>query len=1290
MRPSPASAPLLFAAFLCGCSGSGGGGAPPPVGADPDGQTVTLQQVEFGRLADVYGLRTTAEGQIVELYRRDVLIGRDIQDERVPGTITEQRSDGEIRYDFIGSDPDSRQVRVLIPRELDSAAFTTLLERLDDEVRPVAPLRFGQAGDGRAFSVVPRNAAIRLRFSRALRVTDDFFVVRDADGRVTGVRNSAAVQLLQIGGDPDSPGAFEPIPTRVIVGHDSLVLDPVLLGTEGLQYSTSNNATGLPGSPDQFGANIRIALPLSGPLALPGLRPDSWSGRDNAGVTSVVRDFRSGNAADDSADVARGFVRDAEPPRLIGELPMYLERVDRVNGVTVEVTLWKGGIVHDIDRGDVVRFVTDSSNVAFGAGEVVVDPRDDAGDPGAQRVRVRLRTVPGLESIDPTNRPDFPVQASAVEDWLRQNAPLAVLVTEFQGGRIDPDTGEVVRLSDDPRRFGLFSPNPQPRPDGTQSEPNENVSPFAGAVLRFSKPVDLGSVGWADSLFFATRNLTDRDAVAAFQRERPWRGVGNASGVGMAASAFDEAKYRTPHLVAARVLDEDGSQTTLRLQPLQGFYLDQEMRADGMPEYFLHLVTGDDGIRDLAGNTLDLQTNDPNRSQGLVIPFELDPRFEDNLPVYVVRRFASRDEDENPSYYRPDEVQGDGADPSPAALPLEDLFGAIGRIDGRIQGRPTARLRSVADDQNQRPVDPQDSVLRWCPQILDGLTQVASNTATAALGLGVQNPFNPYGCRLQTVWREIDLSLSRTDPFDFNLDVERMFWAPATTAVIEFDEFDRVEVRLGHSESRPEPCVSNQWALPTLPNSGLIDEFDLNWLRNLRAGGGARDVESRPQPHQALASSPSNLRVNSQEAVLEPNGQNRYLPMPAFRRPYFVFRDETVMEQGGNSRVGSDVVNGIPTFLPWVISPWNHGIGRRVVQPTGGGPTQFLNGFWNSSNNRQLRGSAPDLATDGLLGSIALPLLADIVVPCDSPGLPAGNGYVAFGTVGWQTSVALQSSPTPNFRVYTAGRPNFPNSPQPPICVDPTASPIALGGYAAPPPYSTGGRTIPGDNTFYWVMIDFLKRASVATSGFVDLYNPHRVPLGFADSRLGPYFLDRTTGAVQLPSTVRPRFSYEIEPPLTQLPAGTSVVPQFRAASVVDPSPWYWSEWVRDAGLYGATIPIEALLPTDDNFALDPYKAGDAHIRKFDDRPMPLSGGVSRNWWSHLYNHTVTDYALDPDQLMDDGWLERFSGPNDTFTRRNVRYVNWRLLMSNNVDASPPVSPEIETFALSYRFERVR
>jgi hypothetical protein len=203
------------------------------------------------------------------------------------------------------------------------------------------------------------------------------------------------------------------------------------------------------------------------------------------------------------------------------------------------------------------------------------------------------------------------------------------------------------------------------------------------------------------------------------------------------------------------------------------------------------------------------------------------------------------------------------------------------------------------------------------------------------------------------------------------------------------------------------------------------------------------------------------------------------------------------------------------------------------------------------------------------------------------------------------------------------------------------------------------------------------------------------VPQGFADARLGPFYL--VNGSPVLPANVLPSFAFEFDPPLSQLPTGTSIVPQFRGAGAVDPNPWYWTAWMQSpTPLFPAPIPPAPpspappnfydpemraqLRPTAGNFPLDPYKAGDAHMRKWDTR-----GG--RNWWTYLYNRTVTSYVEDPNDLMDPSYTIQFAGPNEAFNPQDIRYVNWRFIARNNADANPPVSPSIDTFALSYRFQ---
>ncbi len=1283
----------LALAAAAACSGGGSTGGVTPGSSQPE-----LVRVEYGRLVDVYGLQLTAEGSAIALYRRDIVIGGNIQDQRPTDS---PLRDDEITYDFLGADPDTLQPRLFIPRDLTRDEFRIAFEALDDELREVTPMTFGQGGPGEPFSVVPRNAAIRLVFSAPLGVDDSFFVERNDQGQVTGLRNTEAVQLLKLVGDPEAPNGFVPMTARVSVQDRALVLDPVLLGTEGLQYQTTNNAAGLPASPDQFGANIRIALALDGPLQLPRLREreNELTGLNNSGRKSIVRDFRSGNANDTSADLARGFVRDPLPLRIVGEIVMYLERVEDVNAFTQEVTVYKNGVTHEIDRGDVLRFIADSSGVPFGSGEVVVDPTDDFDSPATQHVRVRVRRVEGLENIDPSNLPGYPTSVTDREPWLVANAPRAICVAEFTAG------GEAGR--DDPRNFLTFSPAPMPL-NGVQPPMDEFVSPMAGAIVRFTKPVDLATVRWADTFFFAMRDLTTSDSIEDFINTRP----NNLGGTGMNPAAFNLAKYRTPYMVTSKVFDEDGSQTSLRLQPTSGFFLDDRMRTapPGSYKYFLHLISdsADGGVRDLAGNAVDLQGTVPNRSNSVVIDFTIDtrvdngePLFQDNLAVSVVRRFASRDEDANPSYYLANEVQAPTSASIAAAYPLEDMFGGFVYIDSKLQARPTTRTRVIADNLNQSavvqsPGGVPPNPLAWCPQTVNGQGQNASNSATNVVNAGIQNPLNPNGARLQTVWREIDLSLSRTDPFDFNLDIEQMYWAPYTGTNLLYDEFDGVDLWLGHSEYRPAPCVGDFSSLPSLPGSGLRPQFERNFVWNPQPTGSGTTVESQASRTRAYGNSNSNgfpgvpMQIDPSTVVYEPNQVNRYLPLPEFKKPYFVYRDETVVEQGGNSGWAGDLASG-SAYTPYILSPFSMGQGRRWVDIGTGTPpvnqVTFVNSFWNDAINQNLTGSGTEY-TQGLLGNIALPLLADFWTYCDTSELPAGGGYVALGTNGWQVAVTVQSGADPNFRVLSAGRPAV--GTQPPLCRGPSdqAWNTAQGGFIG----GTTSPTPPGDNTFYWIMMDVLKRQSVITNGFVDLNNPHRVPENFDDPRLGPFFL--SGGNSTLPADMLPSFAYEFDPPLSQLPAGTSLVPQFRGASIVDPSPWYWNSWINNGStlfpttIYSANVRQQQLKPTAANFPLDPYKAGDAHIRKWDKRPLPPSTSP-REWWTYFYNRTVTRYVENPNDLMDPAFTDQFAGPNESFLPRDIRYVNWRFVTSNNTEANPPVAPTIETFALSYRFRRL-
>ncbi|MEE2888151.1 MAG: hypothetical protein VX951_12045, partial [Planctomycetota bacterium] len=48
-------------------------------------------------------------------------------------------------------------------------------------------------------------------------------------------------------------------------------------------------------------------------------------------------------------------------------------------------------------------------------------------------------------------------------------------------------------------------------------------------------------------------------------------------------------------------------------------------------------------------------------------------------------------------------------------------------------------------------------------------------------------------------------------------------------------------------------------------------------------------------------------------------------------------------------------------------------------------------------------------------------------------------------------------------------------------------------------------------------------------------------------------------------------------------------------------------------------------------------------------------------------------------------FTDRDSGPYESFQPKDVKYFNWRFIMKNNVESSPPVSPQIESFSIAYR-----
>jgi hypothetical protein len=341
--------------------------------------------------------------------------------------------------------------------------------------------------------------------------------------------------------------------------------------------------------------------------------------------------------------------------------------------------------------------------------------------------------------------------------------------------------------------------------------------------------------------------------------------------------------------------------------------------------------------------------------------------------------------------------------------------------------------------------------------------------------------------------------------------------------------------------------------------------------------------------------------VLTSQVFFDPTGSNRFMPLPKFLKPYMTWRDERVMVQGGG--------DGDPTVLSPFVRQWN-----------------------NSTNS--------PLQLDGKVGSIALPLLADFWYYPDSPDLPKSDPFEATGFNGWQIALAVTSSPRPDFRVYSAGgysSPGYPRGPK--IRRDPSLEVTARGGYTP-----AGGTTPANDNSVYWIKVDFLKRISVMTYGFFRLADPHRATaINYGgDSRLGPY--------PDVAAGYEPDFDQWFEPPLSELPVGTAVKPEYR---------------VLDRGTKNIA------------FELNPLAAGEAHIRE-----NYLSNTRS---FDYYFGSAITEYSSNLTELYSSEYLSRFG-----VLPSRAQWLNFRLVFENNPEASSSVTPAIDSFAMTYRLRKVR
>jgi hypothetical protein len=340
------------------------------------------------------------------------------------------------------------------------------------------------------------------------------------------------------------------------------------------------------------------------------------------------------------------------------------------------------------------------------------------------------------------------------------------------------------------------------------------------------------------------------------------------------------------------------------------------------------------------------------------------------------------------------------------------------------------------------------------PRPVQRFSAVADRTQTVpalmhALPSGVQTPLNPLGSRLHALWRYCDVGLGLLDESFTNVDVEGLDWSPIGGTVVA-DHFTAFEMSLAHTGHLPDEWTDPSTLLPAYPQSGVVATFSQNLLDPV-------EDPSRVVHPRALGYSiqPGDVFLSGTGTPMIPWPMNRTLPPD--QHVFYTWRDTALQAKSASGGTGAElaiVVEANGTGTPGVPFP------------------------------------------AGQVPTIGLPLLMEFKCFAD-PGASGANSLDA--------SIAVNSSPEPNFRAFSAGGVNTSGQT---IVVDPDQSPIATGGFdpSSNPP---GQPTLGVENTSCVGQMDLVVRVSRVHTIWVDtgsanaLYSPTVVEPGPADQPAG-------------------------------------------------------------------------------------------------------------------------------------------------------------------------------------------
>ena len=282
-----------------------------------------------------------------------------------------------------------------------------------------------------------------------------------------------------------------------------------------------------------------------------------------------------------------------------------------------------------------------------------------------------------------------------------------------------------------------------------------------------------------------------------------------------------------------------GDGTVLRLQPQLGF-----AHQAGVAEiYSAHILLEGAGITDLAGNNLEIFDDIGNPQQAWSVDFQLDAGANSNLIGWHSYLFNAEDEDGTLpgsvdlfGQYRLENGRLTGASGVRFQRSANNNnLAAVSRINrGECwdSGEPEGPNNPAGVSTNNNvapayvypgseatqntlvlpapgfgcvPLDtqgaPHPGLLYWEPRMSDevpipALPQVYPGTQPEPSGRVIE-PMKPQGSRMQMRYIEDDFTLSYTQPSDFGLDVEQLYWSPFNDETVLYDGYSLANWVLG-------------------------------------------------------------------------------------------------------------------------------------------------------------------------------------------------------------------------------------------------------------------------------------------------------------------------------------------------------------------------------------------------------------------------------------------------------------------------------------------------------------